>query len=188
MGGLPHYKNSKAAMNLYEPVYLNLFEVTIVPPKAVSSWGELVIENIRSIKGLEVDKVPDAAVEQIYKGAKRRFAASLPDSTTVDISITFEVNLNENNSMYVYKALKEWCDLIFDPLTGAMTLKKDYVGGPLTVSIYNRVGDIFRQMVFPNVWPKSNIPPLDLDYSDGKAIYTINDFQFAADYWENIII
>lgn len=185
MGGLPHYKNSKASMNLYEPVYLNLFEVTIQPPPAVSAWSELVIENISKVSGLDVNKVPPASVEQHYKGAKRRFAASLPDSTTVDIEITFFVNLDDNNSMYVYKALKQWGELIFDPLTGAMSLKKDYVGGPMTISIYNRRGDIFRQWIFPVVWIAKNIPQMDLDYSSGTNIYEIS-MTFVADYWEDI--
>ena len=51
MAGLPHYRNSKAAVNKYEPVYTNLFEVTILPPPGVSG-GDILLEHVRSIGGL----------------------------------------------------------------------------------------------------------------------------------------
>lgn len=184
MAGLPHYKNAPAAMNMHEPVYTNLFEVTVTPPAGVSGWDQLVLDNIIKIGGLEVEKTP-ATVEQIYKGAKRRFSAAFPDSTTVDLVIDFEVNLNDSNSMYVYKALRRWTDLCFDPLTGAMTLKKNYAGGPMTVSLHNRKGDIFRQWVFPVVFPITPLPAMELDYSTGGTIWTVS-MTFAADYWEDM--
>lgn len=183
MAGLPHYKNAHVAMEKWEPVYLNLFEVTIKPPESVDTW-EWVMDNVTKVSGLDVEKVP-GPVEQTYKGAKRRFAGGFVDDTTVSLNVGFEVNLNNNNSMYVYKALRKWCDLVFDPLTGAMTLKVDYTGGPMTVSLYNRVGDIFRQWIFPVIWPMSNIPSMDLDYSSGSSIWQI-EITFAADYWEDI--
>lgn len=183
MAGLPHYKNAHVAMEKWEPVYLNLFEVTIKPPAGVDTW-EWVMDNVTKVSGLDVERVPPP-VEQIYKGARRRFAGGFPDSTTTDITIGFEVNLNNNNSMYVYKALRKWCDLIFDPLTGSMTLKTDYSGGPMTVSLYNRRGDIFRQWIFPVIWPVTSIPAMELDYSSGANIWAI-EVSFAADYWEDM--
>lgn len=182
--GLPHYRNDKAAMGMHEPVYQNLFEVTITPPAGVTGWDQLVIDSIIKVGGLDVDKTP-GVVEQIYKGAKRRYASAFPDSTTVDIAIDFNVNLNDENSMYVYKALKSWCNLIFDSETGAMTLKKNYAGGPMTVSAFNKVGDIYRQYTFPVVWPITNIPAIDFDYSSGATIWQIS-ITFAADYWDNV--
>ncbi len=183
MAGLPHYKNAHVAMEKWEPVYLNMFEILLKPPKAVDSW-EWVMDNVKSIGGMETDKTPDASVTQSYKGASRRFAAGFPESTTVDLTVEFEVNLNESNSMYVYKGLRRWCDIIWDPLTGAMSLKRDYAGGPMTVSIYNRKGDIFRQWIYPVLWPKQSLPAMDLSYepSDAWKISMV----FAADYWEDM--
>ncbi len=185
MAGLPHYKNAHVAMEKWEPVYMNLFEVLIKAPDAVDQW-EWVMDNVTKVSGLDVEKTP-SPVEQIYKGAKRRFAGGFPDSTTADISIGFEVNLNNNNSMYVYRALRKWCDLIFDPLTGAMTPKVDYAGGPMTVSLYNKRGDIFRQWIFPVIFPITAIPIMDLDYASGSTIWQI-DMTFAADYWEDMSV
>jgi len=183
MAGLPHYRNAKAAMNLFEPVYQNLFEITVTPPAGITGWDQLVIDNVKKVGGLDVEKTP-ALVEQIYKGAKRRFSAAFPDDTAVTLTVDFEVNLNDQNSMYVYKALRAWCDLIFDPLTGAMTLKKNYVGGPMVVSVHNRKGDIFRQYTFPVIWPASAITSLELDYSTGATIWSVT-MSFAADYWND---
>ena len=35
MAGLPHFSNSTASRNNYEPVYLNQFEVIIQPPAGI---------------------------------------------------------------------------------------------------------------------------------------------------------
>lgn len=183
MAGLPHYKNARVNMEMWEPVYQNLFEVMLTPPAAVGGW-DYVMDNVNKISGLDTDKTP-GAVEQKYKGATRRFAAALPDSTVVDIAIDFSVNVDESKSMYVWRALREWCNLVWNPLTGAMMLKKDYTGGPMTVSLYNRVGDVVRQWVFPTVWPGSALNPMELDYDNGTTIYAAS-ITFLSDYWEDI--
>jgi len=36
MAGLPHFKNSRAAINNFEPVYLNQFEVLINTPAGIA--------------------------------------------------------------------------------------------------------------------------------------------------------
>lgn len=47
MAKLPHYRNSTAAMQKYEPVYLNLFEITIQPPPGLPNWTTpLLIEQV----------------------------------------------------------------------------------------------------------------------------------------------
>jgi hypothetical protein len=185
MAGLPHYRNSKAAMNKFEPVYNSQFEVLLTPPPAVGGW-ELVMENVTKIGGLEVNKVP-TVVEQSYKFAKRSFAGGIIEDTRISITLDFEVNLDDANSAYVYKALRKWCDLIYDPLTGRMGIKKDYAGGPMIVNMFNKNGDIYRQLTFPTVFPITAITPIELDYSSND-IYKITDFTLQADYWEEAIL
>ena len=181
--GFPHYKNSTASMKNWEPVYHNTFNVLITPPANVGF--EFVLEEITDVTGLETDQTPGAEVSQIYKGATRRFASNLPGATTIDVNLNFNVNLNDSNSMYVYKSLRSWCDLVWDPLTGGRVLKKDYVGGPMVVSLYNRIGDVTRQWIMPVIWPTTNLPAQDLSYADGTTIYALS-MTFAADYWEDI--
>jgi hypothetical protein len=185
MAGLPHYRNSKAGMNKFEPVYNAQFEITLQPPAAVSDWS-LVMEQVLKVGGVEVNKQP-AVVEQKYKSAKRSFAGGMVDDTTIDVTLDFEVNLNDANSMYVYKALRKWCDLIYDPLTGRMGLKKDYTGGPMIINYFNKNGDIFRQIKIPTCFPTSVLTPIESDFSDNE-IYRITGFTLRCDYWEETIL
>lgn len=185
MAKLPHYRNSTAAMNKYEPVYLNLFEITIQPPLALPNWKTpLLMEQVIKVDGLDVDKIPPAGVLQTYKGWTRSFSNAKLDQTFVDIVVDFEVNLDSANSMYMYKGLKEWCNRVFNPLTGAMSLKKDYAGGPMVVEAYDRVGNVFRRYTFDVVWPTTNINAIPLDYTSTDK-WTITGFTFRADYWND---
>lgn len=182
MAGLPHYRNSKASMNDWEPLYLNLFDLNIVFPAAVGS-GEFVLDNVIKVGGLETDKVPET-ITQTYRGAKRTFAAGLVEDTGVNITIDFEVNLNDANSAYVYKTLKNWCNLIYDPTTGKMGVKKDYTGGPMIISAYNKNGDIYRQWKFAKVFPIKNINAMEFDYGTISDIFKIEGFELRADFWD----
>jgi hypothetical protein len=190
MAGLPHFNSSKAAVQLYEPVYLNQFEVIIQPPTAVSnpmgnSGRTLLVENVLSITGLAVDKNPGFA-EQRYKFSRRRYAAAAVDDTGVKIRIDFETNLDDNNSNYVFKTMRQWSDLIYNPLTGATGIKTNYAGGTyILVSIFNKQGDVFRRVKLVNCFPTDPIKALDLDYTNGTTPYKIS-MSFRADYFEDI--
>lgn len=187
MGGTAHFRNSKISVGLYEPIYQNLFDVLLTFPAAISGEPvEMFLEEVTKVTGLATDQVPPAGVEQIYKGAKRRYANSLPDSTTINIGLEMQVNLNENNSMFAYKSLSAWTKLVWNPLTGGMNLKKDYVGGPMIISLYNRKGDVFRQYTAPIVWPITTIPAIDLDYTSGTNVYSLGTIEWAADYWDDV--
>ena len=184
-----HYKNSKSSMSNWEPIFLNSFEVTLTPPTGIdpgqgSGGQSLLLEQVKKITGLEVDKNP-GTVEQYYKFAKRRYAGARPETTTVDFTVDFEVNLNDVNSMFTFKTLRQWSDVIYNPNTGSMGLKKDYVGSAL-VTMFNKNGDIYRKLRFPAVWPSAPITPMELDYQSTE-IYIIS-LQLAADYWDDSFV
>ena len=187
MSKLPHYRNSTAAMKNFEPLYLNLFEISITPPAGLAWSTPLLMEQVIKVTGLDVDKIPPAGVLQTYKGWTRSYANAKLDQTFVDIAVDFEVNLNDVNSAYMYKGLKAWCTRVFDPLTATMTLKNDYAGGPFSVSVYNRNGDIYRQYNFPVVWPTTNINAFELDYASTDK-FTVTGFTFRADYWGDVAV
>lgn len=196
--GLPHFRLSQASMQSFEPVYKNLFEVRITPPAAIrtgTAWEntQLIMDNIVSIAGIGgVEKIP-GVVEQSYKGAKRSYAAALPDTTTADIDLTFEVNLNNENQVYVYNALKAWTDLVYNPLTGELGLKSEYAGTAddptiMTVLVYNKKGVVIKQLTFRQVFPTTALTSVfdTLDYSQGTTISQVTGLTFRADYWDNI--
>jgi len=180
MAGLPHYQNSLFGINKYEPVYLNQFEVLITPPAAVLG-GPILVQQVTSISGLGVDKTP-AATQQKYKFAVRNYAGAKPEQTVFDLTVNFTVNLNDANSMYVFKTLRQWTDLIYNPLTGAMGVKRDYTG-TIVLSIFNKQGDVFRRITCRDCFPISPIGAMELDYS-GTELYDIS-LQWAVDYWDD---
>ena len=162
---LPHYsqdQTSKKGRN-FEPVQQSLFEVTILPPAGVIA-SNLLLQQVKSISGININK-EIGTQEQQFKFVTRSFA-SQPDSTAMDVAINFSLNLNEANQAYTYKTLKDWYKLIYNPATGEMGLKKDYVG-TIIVTQFNRAGDIFRTVTLEDCFISSGLPFLEGgDYSD----------------------
>lgn len=188
--GLPHWKNSRAAQELYEPVYLNLFTIQIALPPGVGSSEEntnLLLENVQNITGLLSHSFPTSPVAQQYKWAARRFAGAKPDVTTMDIGVTFEVNLDRTPSAYVLKTLRKWCDLVYDPLTGRTGLKADYVAPWMLVTMYDRAANPFWQWKCYYVFPMSQIPAPELGFMN-EEIYRIENFTLACDSWDESIV
>lgn len=183
MAGLPHFLNSKAATKWYEPFYQNLFEVTILPPATVTG-GSILIEHVNKISGLLQDKGTDT-IEQKYKFATRSYASGVPTATTNDLTVSFSLNLNDANELYVYKTIRDWFRLVYNPLTGEQGLKKDYIG-TMIVTNFNRKGDIFWQRTFHDCIPKGDLPELGLDYAGGDKVDM--DVQFRSDWWEENIV
>lgn len=183
----PHYNKSTAARNHWEPLYNAHFTIILTPPPAISAGWNLVMESVRSVGGLDTHKMPDAVTQEFFGHTVRHAGGSIAGATTVDLTLTFNVNLNDDNSAYVYKSLRRWCDLIYDPLTGRMGLKKDYVGGPMVVSAHNKNGDIYQEWKFPTVFPGSALPERSFDRSDND-IFEIADFTLFADVWDETLL
>jgi len=191
MAGLPHFTNSRAAINNFEPVFLNQFEVLINTPAGIvdattTFKGETVLtQQVKSITGLAVDILPASNVEQNYKFATRRYAGGEPSTSDMTLTMEFEVNLNNQNSMTVYKVLRQWSYLIYNPLTGAMGIKSDYVGS-MVISVFNKRGDVFRRIRIPSCFINEAINTMELDY-ETASIYTLTT-SWICDYWEDLFI
>ena len=181
MAGLPHLDNSEASRNSYEPIFQNQFEFIINPPAAIAGDAKapLLIEHILKVSGLP-EQMTAASVTQYYKFSKRAYAAATPNETLAKLQCTFEVNLDNENNMYVYNSLRAWADLIYDPLTGRQGLKRDYVGDAKLV-IFNKAGDIFREFKFINMFLDKELTAMSLDYT-GAGIYQITA-GFTSDTW-----
>lgn len=193
--GLPHYRNSRASMENYEPVYKNLFTVELTLPAAVGATSEevnLLLEEVSAIHGLDTHKMP-GVVEQQYKFATRSYAASKPSNTTLDLTIDFQVNLqsttgNAQPSPYAAKTLRKWCDLVYDPLTGRMGLKEDYIAPSGIITLYNKANQPFWQWKLYSLIPLGVINIGDMEYNNGEAIYSISGFKMRCDYWDEQMV
>ncbi len=188
MAGLPHFKNSTAGPAKYEPLYLNQFEVIITPPPAVAGkigfGNNLMLEHVLNVKNLpEYSGSGSAVVLQNYKFSQRAYAPAKPAQTYHQFTIDFEVNLNNNNDMYIYNALRAWSDLIYDPLTGRQGLKATYAEATIQVTQFNRTGVIYRDFVFGPVFiGPQKMTETALDYTQDNQIYKLTA-QFTADMY-----
>lgn len=180
---LPRYANSQASVRNWEPVFLNQFDVIITPPAAISGTGyfvDLLVEQVKDVKGLP-EIVPTRTVEQQYMWAKRTFSKPVPEETTAELQISFEVNLNHRNSMYVYEMLRAWADLGFDQSTGMHGMKRQY-SGEITVLIHNKIRRVFRQFNFKPVYMINSLTQMELAYLSDD-IYVVSAV-FKADAWK----
>jgi len=184
MAGLSHYLNNRASTKYYEPFYTNLFEVSIIPPPAVSG-GDILLEHVNSIGGMLTDKGSEV-IEQSYKWAKRSYASGIPTATTVDLAINFSLNFNDANELYVYKTIRDWWRLSHNPLTGEQGLKKDMVG-TIVVTNFNRAGDIFWERTFHDCIPSGDLPEFAMDYGAGDAL-VFDGITWRCDWWEENIV
>jgi len=190
MAGLSHYNSAKASTQKYEPIFLNQFEVTITPPASITvpagaSTNNILLEQVKKLSGFAPDINP-GEVAQKYKNAKRFYAGAAPMVTGFDLGISFEINLDSNNSMYAFKVLRQWSDLIYNPLTGGQGLKKDYTG-QIVIRIFNKAGDVFREVTCLDVFPMTAITPLALNYTNTN-VYSIEDLKFAVDVFNDVWI
>lgn len=178
-------------MDLMEPVWLNLFTVTIQLPSLLSFSQydqNLLLEGVTKVDGLDTNKVPGAGSKQTYKFAERRFADSGPSTTTIDLKLDFEINIRNSKlgapDMYTLKMLRAWNDLIYDPLTGRQGLKVDYVAPTMCVVLHDKIGQPFWQWTCYNVWPTTNLPVPSLDYMNKNNVYKVTGYSLACDYWD----
>lgn len=180
--GLPHYTNSTASRENYEPIYLNQYEVIITPPEPLNVSQDVIIisEQVKNVKSLP-EITPLETVEQYYKFAKRTYADAKPKDTTHQFKIEFEVNLDRQLDMYVYNFFRAWADIIFNPETGSMGLKRDYVGS-MNIFVTNKAREIFRKFTFNPIYIIKPFTQMELDYQS-KKLYTFT-VEFQADDWD----
>jgi len=180
---LPHFQNSTASRSNYEPVFLNQYEVLFTPPVNLNFGDnsvQLMTEQVKNVKGLP-EITPVGKVEQFYKFSKRTFAEAKPKDTTAEITIEFEVNLTHELDMYVYNFFRAWADMIYDPETGSMGLKHDYVG-EMQIIITNKARQLFRNFKFKPVYLLDPFNKMDLDYITSN-LYRMT-VKFQADDWD----
>lgn len=180
---LSHFKNSTAAVNKYEVVNPALFEVTILPPTLDGqndNTTQLLLEHVISISGLDGLNPAMGTVIQKYKQADRVYLG-VPDTTHLELGMTFSLNLNDANENYIYTSLRKWYNKAFNPATGAYGLKKDYCGSMVIVE-YNRDGSIWRKTTAINVIPGQPTGMNDRNINSGNEANELS-MTFIADCW-----
>lgn len=175
---LSHTKNSEAGKNAYEVHTDSLFRVTFIPPAGVSS-SYLLTQQCISATGWKQPGPEN--ISQKFMQATRNYASNDVDQTQ-EITMTFELNLNNNLDNYVYDIISDWRSLVFNPLTGEKGLKKDYIG-TIIVESFAANGDIYWTRTLKQAWPKGNLDSIGQnDYSQVEAVKL--EQVFIADWYE----
>lgn len=188
---LPHITNSEAGRNLYDPYHNCLFEVYFTLPAAIrAQFGQdeaLLTEHVVKIDGLEnLDKGPEASVEQKFQGTTRTYLAPKLDNTSAELTVEFNLNLRNGVDNYIYKVFKAWKNLNYDLETGTIVLKKDYVAEWMRVCVANRAGDVIKEVIFKDIMLSGNVDGLgSLDYSSNDPVNIT--VKFKSDWWKETI-
>jgi len=187
---LSHFKNSHAAVNKWEVVNPAFFEVTLLPPtnttdgeKADDLTTQLLLEHVISISGLDGVNPNVGTVIQKYKQADRVYAG-VPESTHLELTMVFSLNLNDVNENYIYTTLKKWYNKVYNPANGAYGVKKGYCGSMVIVE-YNRDGSIWRKLSCINVFPTGQPTGMgDRNINSGNEANELT-ITFNADTWDD---
>lgn len=181
---LSHYKNSHAASKKWEVVNPALFEITIIPPAAVTDdlTTTLFLEHVRNIDGLDGLNPNIGTAVQKFKQAERHYAGG-PDSTHLDLNVLFSLNLNDSNENYIYTSIRKWRDLVWNPANGAAGLKKEYAGTMIIVE-YNRDGSVWRKITCADVFPTGQPTGMGNKNYDGINEASELSVPFICDVWD----
>lgn len=186
---LPHITNSTAGINKYDPVNKCLFEVYFTLPPALQAEfqkDELELsQQVISISGLgAIDKAPDFETQK-FMGTDRSFINPKLGDTFHEISVEFNLNLRNETDNYIYKLFKAWNNLAYDQQTGTIVLKKDYCAEFLKVSVANRVGDVYHEVVYKDVMGVMEDNGMnDLSYTE-NGLATLK-FKFRSDWFREV--
>lgn len=165
-----------------EVVYLNLFEVTFVLPTILQAQGRdplLLLENATKISLGNLTNFDVGDATQRYKYSTRKFLTT-PTKTDGELTIPFQVNVNQVGSMEVWNTLKAWYDLVFNSQNGALHYKSDLIG-TIIVNQHDKKGVVLRRVTFQNCQLKS-LSGYDMDWSSNAIVDNV-DGVFMYDYF-----
>ena len=187
-----HHQNSDAARNMWEVVSPALFEVYLTFPTLLSKLNgsqELMFQHVRSISGLDGLTPTVSNVVQKYKYAERHYAAAGPDKTSLELTITYTMNINDANENYIYNMLRKWYNLVYNPQNGQTLIKKDYAGGSaMTIIEHDRDGAIWRKITCLNFFPSTPPTGLNEDNYDSTGDAKTVSITFMVDDWVEEIV
>lgn len=183
---LAHFTLIDSHKEKWEPIYKNLYEVTILLPTVLQSIHpnatHLLLENTKTAKMPDYKSLP--VTNQKFKYSTRLFIGT-PESTSIeDLAISFNLNQNDDYQMFVFKILKDWYDLGWNNETGTLHYKKNMVGD-IIIHQHDREGKVIRRVTNHNCQFINFEGVEDLSW-DGSGT-DIQEFtgHWAVDYWED---
>jgi hypothetical protein len=164
-------------------VYKNLFEITFVLPTILQAQGRdpvLLLQQATSVSLAAL--TPEIATsKQRFKYSERAFLNAGPAATTADVSIKFNVNVNNQGSMETWNALKAWYDLAWNSQNGYLHYKADTIG-TIIVNQHDKKGLVLRRVTFQNCQLQSLSDFGSLAWAQGGDIDDVS-VKWISDYW-----
>ena len=167
-----------------EPVYTNLFEITFLLPTILQAQGRdpvLLLQQATNVEITTSDLTRDlGSQQQRFKFSTREYLLT-PTETDGEVSIKFNVNVNQQLNMEVFTTLKAWYDLLWNSQNGTMNYKSDLIG-TIIVNQHDKKGFVIRRITYQNC-QLNTIDYKDLDWSQQNIIDSIT----AKFYWDYFI-
>jgi hypothetical protein len=163
-----------------EPVYKNLFEITFILPTILQAQGRDPVLMLQQASSINFDLTEDIErATQRFKYSTRKFV-TVPGDTSKEVTIKFNVNVNEKGSMETWNTLKAWYDLVWNSQNGVLHYKADIIG-TLVANQHDRKGLIIRRVTFQNA-QIFGVGGMELNWSSTAEIWEV-DAKFVCDYW-----
>jgi hypothetical protein len=167
-----------------EVVYLNLFEITFILPVILQAQGRdplLLLENSTKapIGTTNLTAFDITNVQQRFKYSTREFLTT-PTKTSGEITIPFQVNVNQQGAMETWNTMKAWYDLVFNSQNGSLHYKSDLIG-TIIVNQHDKKGVVLRRITYQNCQLKT-LAGYDLDWSSNSIVQEVNA-TFVWDYF-----
>ena len=197
--GLAHFTNVSTATNMWEPVFKSLFEISIdLPALIANNLGSgikgILLENATSVP---LPTYPKIEVKpQRFKYSTRIYPTLPAQTHLVDQQIKFNLNESVNvpqnqviggyvaGKVPVFRAVKDWYDLIWNNETGQLNYKGNLIG-TVTIDQHDKEGLVIRRII----WHDAMITSFT-GWDEGlnwESVTEIHDLtaSFAVDYWED---
>ena len=186
----PHINNVKAGTDRWDPVHNSLFQILFTVPYVMQgeyNIEELLIlsQQVISVSGLDQIQKQVSMYNMKYLGVDVAFFNPILENTSIDFTITFNLNIRNQSDVYVFKLFKSWLRLIHNMATGVVPLIAQCKADNMTICQANRDGTIWRQVVLKNVVITGMTGMDSLDYTsvDPQPL-TVT---FHGDYWDETI-
>jgi hypothetical protein len=165
-----------------EVVYLNLFEITFILPVILQAQNRdpiLLLQNATKVSFANLTSFDIGQGTQRYKYSTREFLTT-PTKTSGEITIPFQVNVNQQGSMETWTTMKSWYDLVFNSQNGSLHYKSDIIG-TIIVNQHDKKGVVLRRVTFQNCQLKT-LTGYDLDWSSNAIVQEVTG-TFIYDYF-----
>jgi hypothetical protein len=180
---LPHFTNIESSHSNFEPVYKNLFEVTIILPPAIQSLHPkseiLLLENATKVAFPTYPAIE--TTDQRFKFSTRKFL-KMPTTTSTEFDIEFNMNQNNEYQVYTFRMMKDWYDLVYNNEDGSVHYKKNIISD-IVVHGHDKEGHVIRRVTYRNCQILSFTGWETLDWGSNEIASLTT--KFVADYWED---